>query len=234
MSTSGWIGKLWLEDFNITSSIPLLPPSLLPSSYPLPSASFVHGGITPYYASLGIHHINTLGKSFLLRGLSEKNPTGHLPSGTTSEEMALYGENGPLWYRGYAYESEGAVCEIAEKATKSLGVQHLGSYLSCKVSFFSNNLIHILLTLIVPSNSLVMGHTPHFDGFVRRCEDKILLIDTGISRAYGGEQSALVFDTMTKRVESGKWKEEKVLTALYKGRKARILKKFERELTVEE
>lgn len=79
-----------------------------------------------------------------------------------------------------------------------------------------------------------MGHTPHFDGFVRRCEDKILLIDTGISRAYGGEQSALVFDTMTKRVESGKWKEEKVLTALYKGRKARILKKFERELTVEE
>lgn len=141
MSTSGWIGKLWLEDFNITSSIPLLPPSLLPSSYPLPSASFVHGGITPYYASLGIHHINTLGKSFLLRGLSEKNPTGHLPSGTTSEEMALYGENGPLWYRGYAYESEGAVCEIAEKATKSLGVQHLGSYLSCKVSFFSNNLI---------------------------------------------------------------------------------------------
>ncbi len=39
------------------------------------------------------------------------------------------------------------------------------------------------------------GHTPHLDGFVTRCDNKILLIDTGISRAYGGEQSALVIDS---------------------------------------
>ncbi len=72
-----------------------------------------------------------------------------------------------------------------------------------------------------------MGHTPHFDGFVIRCREAgILLIDTGISKAYGGEQSALVIDfellpleTKGEKGEKGgrkKWKETETLTALYR------------------
>jgi len=36
-----------------------------------------------------------------------------------------------------------------------------------------------------------MGHTPTFDKMVSRCGGKIIIIDTGISHAYGGVLSAL-------------------------------------------
>lgn len=70
---------------------------------------------------------------------------------------------------------------------------------------------------------LLTHSTPHFDGFVVRCKGKVLLIDTGISRAYGGEQSALIIDTELKPVAGGGWEERETLTALYRGRKPRII-----------
>ncbi|KAK0546137.1 hypothetical protein OC845_004751 [Tilletia horrida] len=180
MSADGWIGKEWLEWYNITASLDLLPAEFLPEGYEIPRASFVHGGITPQYASGGdrtrvhgaIEAINTVGKSFLRKALEDPNPSGHLPPGTTAAERQLYSADGPLWYRGYALDaSDDEVCKRAEAASHALGVDYL-----------------------------VMGHTPNFDGFVVRCpQARILLIDTGISRAYGGEQSALVFDTELQR-----------------------------------
>lgn len=65
--------------------------------------------------------------------------------------------------------------------------------------------------------------TPHLNGFVVRCDSGILLIDTGIARAYGGEQSALVFDTQLKPIGKGVWEEEEVISALYRGRRPRII-----------
>ncbi|KAE8249901.1 hypothetical protein A4X13_0g5025 [Tilletia indica] len=179
MSSEGWIGKEWLDWYNVTASVELLPGEFLPREYEAPRANFVHGGITPDWASSGqgkkdgaIDRINILGNQFLRKALSNPKPDGHLPPGTTREEMELYGANGPFWYRGYALdESDTAVCRRAENTSRLLGVDFL-----------------------------VMGHTPNFDGFVVRCpQAKILLIDTGISRAYGGEQSALVFDTELQR-----------------------------------
>jgi len=180
MSADGWIGQEWLTHYNITASLDLLPAEFLPDGYVIPRASFVHGGITPEYAAGGdrsrrdgaIERINTIGRNFMRRALSNANPDGHLPPGTTQEEQALYSADGPLWYRGYATDdSDDEVCARAEQASHALGVDFL-----------------------------VMGHTPNFDGFVVRCpQAKILLIDTGISRAYGGEQSALVFDTELQR-----------------------------------
>ena len=79
-----------------------------------------------------------------------------------------------------------------------------------------------------------MGHTPHFDGFVTRCNSTVLLIDTGISRAYGGEQSALIIDTDLIPIPSHphQWIEQQTLTALYKGRKPKILSSSKRSLNL--
>ncbi|KAN0065166.1 hypothetical protein ACQY0O_001663 [Thecaphora frezii] len=211
MSTAGWIGQDWLKSFNVTTVVPLLPPDHpgLPKGYTPPSASFVHGGVTPDYARKGVDEINRIGKSLLHKALDEEKPSGWLPPDTTNEEKAFWSETGPLWYRGYAMEDEPEACAIAEKATKAMGVRHL-----------------------------VMGHTPNFDGFVVRCDAaEILLIDTGISRAYGGEQSALVIDfelvpLPCKPDAQGRklWRESETLTALYRGRKPKVIKRLESQL----
>ncbi|SPO26795.1 uncharacterized protein UTRI_04107_B [Ustilago trichophora] len=210
MSDHGWIGKDWLQHYNVTHTVPLLPLThpALPPTYVVPQVSFVHGGITPEYASLGTVHINTLGKSFLSKALSDPKPSGWLPTNTTPEEQHLWGESGPLWYRGYASDPTQQACLNAAKATHSLQVRHL-----------------------------VMGHTPHFDGFVTRCDNHaVLLIDTGISRAYGGEQSALIIDFELTPVESDPnqakklWKEKETLTALYRGRRPKILATLQKDL----
>ncbi|PWN52085.1 Metallo-dependent phosphatase [Violaceomyces palustris] len=215
MSSTGWIGKDWLENYNVTARVPLLPPQhpSLPSGYSPPSASFVHGGITSRYAGIGIDEINRVGRSLLRKGLEDPEPSGRYPHGVTRDEMDLWSEDGPLWYRGYAYNDNDAACKEAHEATQSLGVKHL-----------------------------VMGHTPHFKGFVVRCpSSEILLIDTGISRAYGGEQSALIIDTELTRMMASdgekapqegqiKWRETEVLTALYKGRRPKVIDRLERTL----
>lgn len=77
---------------------------------------------------------------------------------------------------------------------------------------------------------MITPSTPHLNGFVVRCEAGILLIDTGISRAYGGEQSALVFDTQLKHLKNGNWQEEEVISALYKGRPARVIHRTTRSI----
>ena len=38
---------------------------------------------------------------------------------------------------------------------------------------------------------MIMGHTPQFKGILPRCRSKVIIIDTGISSAYGGVLSAL-------------------------------------------
>ncbi|SPC64201.1 uncharacterized protein UHOD_05157 [Ustilago sp. UG-2017b] len=209
ISDQGWIGRDWLENYNVTASVSLLPVSHpgLPKGYEPPKVSFVHGGITPEYASKGVDYINKVGTRFLLNGLSEQNPSSSLPGNTTEEEQHLWSEHGPLWYRGYATDAEPFACTTSQQARERLGVRHL-----------------------------VMGHTPHFDGFVTRCDTGILLIDTGISRAYGGEQSALLIDLDMEPVEGeekdGKklWRETETLTALYKARLPKVLARVEKEL----
>lgn len=210
MSAQGWIGQEWMMNYNVTNTISLLPPShpSLPEGYVPPRVSFVHGGITPQYAALGVDYINTLGQSLLHKALSDPNPSW-LPTNTTQQEQQLWSEHGPLWYRGYATDPTTEACANAAKAKQGLDVRHL-----------------------------VMGHTPHFDGFVTRCENDILLIDTGISKAYGGEQSALIIDFELKPQDqvdgNGRklWKEHEALTALYRGRRPKLLAEVERDVWV--
>lgn len=207
MSIEGWIGTDWTANYSISHTIELLPSSLLPDDvrgkYAVPRANFVHGGIHATWAAKSLQHINAVGHSLLSKALANPKPDGWLPSDASEEEAQFYDQNGPLWYRGYATKDEQQVCQEAEHASKHLSVRHL-----------------------------VMGHTPHLSGFVVRCKATVLLIDTGISKAYGGEQSALLFDTTLQRADDNKkiWREESRITALYRGRMPRLLDQKNRDI----
>lgn len=205
MSTKGWIGNDWLTNFSISHTIPLLPPEKIPSDiqkvYNVPQANFVHGGIHPHWSSQGLTTINEVGHSLLFKALDNQKPNGWFPPTTSKEEMQFYGEHGPLWYRGYALEHEAEVCEQANQALQDLQSRHL-----------------------------VMGHTPHLSGFVVRCNGSVLLIDTGISRAYGGEQSALIFETDIHRDGDASWQETSQIVALYRGRMPKIISSSSRHI----
>lgn len=65
---------------------------------------------------------------------------------------------------------------------------------------------------------MIMGHTPDFTGIVSRCNGKIIIIDTGISHAYGGVLSALSIHYTLTPVTGRVWKEREVVSALYPDR----------------
>jgi len=64
-----------------------------------------------------------------------------------------------------------------------------------------------------------MGHTPNFEHIVSRCNGKIIIIDTGISHAYGGALSALSVEYILENVPSPssekKWTEKEVVKAVH-------------------
>ncbi|GAA5914978.1 hypothetical protein JCM8208_005021 [Rhodotorula glutinis] len=201
---TGWIGQEWRTNYSITARVPYLvdhfPHDLaapvLPSTprgssdrrflgdptFPSSSsttsrddnpflraaASFVHGGITPEYlsslpSSAPIATMNRIGHDILDSILSV--PGGvplSLPRSAPPEQREFWSERGPMWNRDWALEDEDEICDRVERACDMLNVRRL-----------------------------VMGHTPQFEGILSRCDGKVLLIDTGISRAYGGAHSSL-------------------------------------------
>lgn len=166
---------------------------LLPEDHVQPRALvLVHGGITPAWAQHGIDEINQVGYSFLLKALSEKKSNGHSVQNSTAAEMALWSPHGPFWYRGYALDEETSACTTVEDALRTLSAHHM-----------------------------VMGHTPHLSGFQMRCGGQILVIDTGISRAYGGKQSAMVIHAQlrqtTRLLRSPRWDATYAFWAYYVG-----------------
>ncbi|KAG8967952.1 hypothetical protein FRB90_010848 [Tulasnella sp. 427] len=223
MLAKGWLGQAWRANYTITSRLPLHP-SLGPinTDYDPDKAaryqdishaavSFLHGGLSPTYEDLTPYpsRINGLGAS-LVKKLQERNPLPPphppnqypgLPASASVAEHELYGGNGPLWYRGWAMDKDSVVCSKVDGVMEKLGVRRL-----------------------------VMGHTPNFTGIVSRCGGKILLIDTGISHAYGGVLSAARFTyTLTPTKQKGYWIESEVVTAIYE-QKEEVLVNSEREI----
>jgi len=229
MLSTGHIGRAWAQNYSTTSRLPLHP-SLGPSNTDYPpqfnindditrsplshaAISFVHGGLAPTYPHLTPYPsaINTIARSLLHKLQSQTpqppphppNPYPGLPADATWEEDRMYGSDGPVWYRGWALESEKKVCSSVGGVLEKTGVRRM-----------------------------IMGHTPDFRKIVSRCDGKIIIIDTGISHAYGGALSALsIHYTLTpigstpddspagdnhKRQQV--WKETEVVTAIYEGR----------------
>ncbi|KAI6108055.1 Metallo-dependent phosphatase-like protein [Pisolithus sp. B1] len=77
---------------------------------------------------------------------------------------------------------------------------------------------------------MVMGHTPNLHSIVARCGGKVLIIDTGISHAYGGVLSALSVEYTLEPVSSGGWKEQEVVKALYADQDDELLVHATRDL----
>jgi len=96
-------------------------------------------------------------------GFMENLLRGHRESKDWSpKEHGFWTNSGPMWYRGYALLPEEEACEEASKAMKELN-----------------------------ADFLIMGHTPSFEHAVVRCGGRVLLIDTGLSTAYGGRPVVL-------------------------------------------
>lgn len=171
----------------------------LPEGYDAPAIGLSHAGIAPQFAALGLEAINEHGAS-MVRKVINSHDINAIAGNLTKEERTLYSDSGPLWYRGYALDDEEVACVNAYMAAEMLDVRHL-----------------------------VMGHTPQMDGFLVRCGGHLLVIDTGISRAYGGKQSALVFDTTLTLGET--WVEKSIVTALYLGSEPETIGVWERSRT---
>ncbi|EIN04810.1 Metallo-dependent phosphatase [Punctularia strigosozonata HHB-11173 SS5] len=241
MLATGRIGKSWAANYTTASRLPLHPSlgppntdyppppsSPLLSEHPLSHAalSFVHGGLAPAYPDLTPFpsRINTIASSLLHKLQRQSSiPPPHpphpypgLPAGATTEEHRLYGSDGPLWYRGWAMDPEETVCAAVDDVLEKTGTRRM-----------------------------LMGHTPNFEKIVSRCNGKIIIIDTGISHAYGGALSALsITYTLTPIPDSGgegdtrdglgsqsvleirttaqakvkRWKEREIVVALYADR----------------
>ncbi|KZT73029.1 Metallo-dependent phosphatase [Daedalea quercina L-15889] len=217
MLSSGRIGKSWTANYTITSRLPLHPSLGPPNTDYISSTSndalshaalsFVHGGLSATYHDLTPFpsRINDLGASLLRKIYSHPpappsppNPYSGLPSDATEAERELYGGNGPLWYRGWALDSEQNVCSQVDDVLRRTGTRRM-----------------------------VMGHTPDFEHITSRCSGKIIIIDTGISHAYGGVLSALSIEyTLTplsvtdpSSPSEARWLEREVVSALYPGRR---------------
>ncbi|KAF8071888.1 Metallo-dependent phosphatase-like protein [Lyophyllum atratum] len=241
MLSTGRIGRSWATNYTTASRLPLHP-SLGPPNTPFPPSSkhlhyqkedteldtsyyydtneplshsalsFVHGGLSPTYGDLTPFpsRINEISDSLLYKLQHRKQPPPHpphpypgLPASATQAEIELYNANGPLWYRGWAMDPDEKVCADVEQVLAKTGTRRM-----------------------------IMGHTPDFTGIVSRCNGKIIIIDTGISHAYGGVLSALSIHYTLLPIGTDKdqrWIEKEVVSALYPDRQE-VLVADEREV----
>lgn len=149
-----------------------------------PTYSFTHGSLRPSFPHLLPYPdmINQLGRSLLSRALTPPlaapyppNPYSGLPKGSSDAELELYASGGPYWWRGLAeVEDEKTVCAWARELQEKIGARRIIGVSRCRLSRLN-----------------VQGHTPNFERIVHRCNASIIIIDTGISSAYGGVLSAL-------------------------------------------
>lgn len=145
--STGPIGSAWAQNYTVASRVPLHPSSGTPfSDYTLSSASnalshaslsFMHGGLSPEFVEThGTPYpssINALGASLLHRCRTRSpQPPPHppapyagLPPDSTPAEHSLYGSEGPLWYRGWAMDSERTVCSRVGDVMEKIGVRRL-------------------------------------------------------------------------------------------------------------
>jgi len=121
----------------------------------------------------------------------------------------MYGSDGPVWYRGWALDNDKEVCSSVDDVLEKTGVRRM-----------------------------IMGHTPDFQKIVSRCDGKIIIIDTGISHAYGGALSALSIHFTLTPIRSTPndipvggnhrrqqvWTETEVVTAIYEGREELLVR----------
>jgi hypothetical protein len=127
---------------------------------------FVHGGISLKYSTMTLKDINNQ----LRDELEEFRLAIKRGRALRKRPKIVYDQKGPLWYRGLAWEDEVSADEV-QTILDNLGASHM-----------------------------VIAHTPRRgsqvvgEEFVSRFDESVWVIDTGISKLYGGFLSALVIE----------------------------------------
>jgi hypothetical protein len=210
MSTKGWIGQEWAANYSITARLPYFSSSLPSLSHS--AIAFVHGGILPSYldsiassqflSQMGLGDSSPIAKINAIGSEFMKilDPSQNDRSKWSTEQKQFWSAEGPMWDRTSATLSdEVEVCRLIQLTLEKLNAKRI-----------------------------IMGHTPHFESMISRCNGQILLIVTGISRAYGGVLSALEIIVELDKIGGRNQRiESEIVTALYEDSSV-ILAKTER------
>ncbi len=114
---------------------------------------FLHGGISPKYASSDIREINERVRAELVK------PPGDVRTGIVVDP------EGPVWYRGMAQAPESELAGHVDNVLAFFRVQHV-----------------------------VIAHTPTPGIVMPRFGGKVIMIDVGLSEAFGAGQACLEFE----------------------------------------
>jgi hypothetical protein len=135
-----------------------------PAAMKVGDTLFVHGGLSAEYAALGIDEINRRAAAAMTR--ADESPTSIL-----SDPL------GPLWYRGLVTrdpkaDPDGAVAAAARPRPP-----------------IDDEITAVLAA--TGAKRIVLAHTPSLSGIQITSGGRLVRIDTGISRYYGGSRSWL-------------------------------------------
>lgn len=125
---------------------------------------FSHGGMSEKYSAWKIKDINNAFREEVVKQRDAWWPNVQAPKAEMVRDP-----DGPLWYRELALNSEEEMNDIVDAIFKNLSKNH--------------GIEHI-----------VIAHTPQLEKIKNRFDERIWLIDTGISYVYGGHPTALIIE----------------------------------------
>lgn len=129
---------------------------------------FVHGGLSVRYAGMSLDEIN-------------RRTAAALASGTIAADSIIHDPFGPLWYRGLitrAGEAENGGVSPAQTLAGAATYPTIAQELAAVLRPYG-------------ARRIVVGHTPNLSGIEISHGGRLVRIDTGISRHYGGKLSYL-------------------------------------------
>jgi hypothetical protein len=130
---------------------------------------FVHGGISVRYAAIPIDEIN-------------RRTAAALTARTDTPDSILNDQLGPLWYRGLITRS-------SDFATQGVSPERPSPARAPAYPSIDDELATVLRS--TGASRLVIAHTPILSGIQVSHGGRLVRIDTGISRFYGGKLSYL-------------------------------------------
>ena len=133
---------------------------------------FVHGGISEKYSAWKLEDINTALRTELEMFWGRRKALTRIEG--AFEPKIVYDSNGPLWYRELATRGEKG---LREEFLRILDNLHAGHMVIAHTIYRGNGMSPVISPV-----------------FMSRFDQRLWIIDTGISRYYGGINSALLID----------------------------------------
>ena len=115
---------------------------------------FLHGGISTKYSEWSENRFNDRVREDII-----------LPLSQAPEENVTQDPQGPLWYRGFAQNTEQSLAPLIDQLLERHKVKRI-----------------------------VVGHTPTETGIVSRLQGKVILADAGLSQYFGARRACLVLE----------------------------------------